>query len=79
MEFSIFIAPATLIVVELFKKFGVSSKYLALIAVVVGLLFGAVYGFVYGFDVFTYAVQGFFYGASSSGIYDVVTKTIKGA
>lgn len=76
MEFNVFIAPATLIVVELFKRLGVNTKYLALIAVLVGLMFGASYGFVYGFDVLTYAAQGLFYGASASGIYDVATKTI---
>jgi len=77
MEFNIFIAPITMIAVELFKRFGVDKKYLAFVAVVFGALFGALYGFIYKSDVFTNAFEGLLYGASASGIWDAATKTLK--
>ena len=47
MEFNIFIAPITMIAVEMTKRAGLESKYLAFVAVVFGALFGAMYGFIY--------------------------------
>ena len=41
MEFNIFIAPITMIAVEMAKRAGLESKYLAFVAVVFGALFGA--------------------------------------
>lgn len=79
MEFNIFIAPLTMIMVEMFKRFGLESKYLAFVAVICGALFGAVYGFIYKGDIFTNAFEGLLYGASASGVWDAATKTIKGA
>ena len=78
MEFNIFIAPITMIVVELFKRFGIESKYLAVIAIICGAVFGALYGFVYNSDMFTNAFEGLLYGASASGVWDAATKTLKG-
>jgi len=79
MEFNLFIAPITMIVVEMFKTFGLDKKYLAFVAVIFGALFGAIYGFIYKGDIFTNAFEGMLYGASASGLWDAATKTLKGA
>ncbi|MBP8893255.1 MAG: hypothetical protein WAW58_01750 [Lactococcus raffinolactis] len=75
MEFNIFIAPLTMTVVELFKRFGAQSKYLALVAVLCGAGFGALYGFIYKGDLISNVFQGLLYGASASGVYDAASHT----
>ena len=77
MEFNIFIAPITMIAVEMTKRAGLESKYLAFVAVVFGALFGALYGFMYNGDIFVNAFEGLLYGASASGMWDAATKTLK--
>ena len=75
MEFNIFIAPLTMTVVELFKRFGAQSKYLALVAVLCGAGFRALYGFIYKGDLISNVFQGLLYGASASGVYDAASHT----
>ena len=77
MDFNIFIAPITMIAVEMAKRTGIDKKYLAFVAVVFGALFGALYGFIYKGDIFVNAFEGLLYGASASGMWDVATKTLK--
>lgn len=77
MEFNIFIAPITMIAVEMVKRAGLENKYLAFVAVIFGALFGALYGFVYQRDIFINAFEGLLYGASASGVWDAATKTMK--
>ena len=77
MEFNIFIAPITMIAVEMAKRAGLESKYLAFVAVVFGSLFGALYGFIYKSDIFVNAFERLLYGASASGMWDAATKTLK--
>ena len=77
MEFNIFIAPITMIAVEMAKRAGLESKYLAFVAVVFGALFGALYGFMYKGDIFVNAFEGLLYGSSASGMWDAATKTLK--
>ena len=62
-------------VVELFKRFGAQSKYLALVAVLCGAGFGALYGFIYKGDLISNVFQGLLYGASASGVYDAASHT----
>ena len=77
MELNVFIAPITMIVIELVKRLGLESKYLAFVAVIFGALFGALYGFIYKGDIFVNAFEGLLYGASASGMWDAATKTLK--
>lgn len=77
MEFNIFIAPITMIAVEMAKRAGLESKYLAFVAV----------GFLGRYsalctDLFTMVIslstpEGLLYGASASGMWDAATKTLK--
>lgn len=78
MELNVFIAPITMIVIELVKRLGLESKYLAFVAVIFGALFGALYGFIYKGDIFVNAFEGLLYGAASSGVYDAASHTSKG-
>ena len=71
MEFNLFIVPITMIVAQLAKTY-VPSKHIPLFAVGFGLLAGLAYGAFYGQDLFVHAVQGLIYGASASGVYDLV-------
>ena len=66
-----------MIAVEMAKRVGLESKYLAFVAVVFGSLFGALYGFVYKGDIFVNAFEGLLYGASASGMWDAATNTLK--
>nr|WP_319218060.1 hypothetical protein [uncultured Trichococcus sp.] len=77
MELNVFIAPITMIAVEMAKRAGLESKYLAFVAVILGVLFGALYGFVYKGDVFVNAFEGLLYGAASSGVYDAASHTTR--
>ena len=77
MEFNIFIAPITMFTVEMVKRAGLESKYLAFVAVIFGTLFGALYGFIYKSDIFVNAFEGLLYGASASGMWDAASKTLK--
>lgn len=72
MEFILFIIPMTLIIVELAKNLEISKKYLPLISVVLGAILGGIFSVYYGVDLFTHIVQGIVYGASASGVYDLV-------
>ena len=63
MEFNIFIAPITMIAVEMTKRAGLESKYLAFVAVVFGALFGALYGFIYKGYIFVNAFEGLVFNA----------------
>lgn len=71
MDFNLFIVPITMIVAQLAKTY-VPSKHIPLFAVVFGLVAGVAYGAYYGEDLFVHAVQGLIYGASASGVYDLV-------
>ena len=66
-----------MIAVEMAKRAGLESKYLAFVAVVFGSLFCALYGFVYKGDIFVNAFEGLLYGASASGMWDAATNTLK--
>ena len=66
-----------MIAVEMAKRAGLESKYLAFVAVVFGSLFGALYVFVYKGDIFVNAFEGLLYGASASGMWDAATNTLK--
>lgn len=70
MEFSLFIIPFTLIVVELLKNTKLDNQYAVFISVIVGALAGLGFGFYYGGDIFEHTFMGFVYGAAASGIYD---------
>lgn len=73
MEFNLFIIPVTMILTELLKQH-ISSKYVPITAVLLGLLLGLGYGLYYGHDLFLHAVQGLIYGASATGLYRVGEK-----
>lgn len=75
MDWIMFIAPATIVLVELLKRAGVPTKWLPHVACVVGLLLGLVFGFVYGGDLFARAFEGLLYGAAASGIWDLGKST----
>ena len=76
MEFNLFIVPITAIAVQVLKQY-VPSKHVPLIALVIGGISGLAFGLYYGGDVFEHVFTGIVYGASSSGLYDVVTSQIK--
>lgn len=71
MEFNLFIVPITMVATQLAKTY-VPSKHIPLFAIIFGLLAGLAYGEYYGQDLFVHAVQGLIYGASASGVYDLV-------
>ena len=77
MEFNLFIVPITAIAVQVLKQY-VPSKHVPLVALLIGGIAGLSFGLYYGGDVFEQAFTGMVYGASSSGLYDVVTSQIKG-
>lgn len=77
MEFNLFIIPLTMIITQLLKK-RVSTDNVPFLAISIGLLAGLAYGAYYGGDLFAQAFEGFVYGASASGIYDVGASKIKG-
>ena len=76
MEFNLFIVPITAIAVQVLKQY-VPSKHVPLVALAIGGIAGLVFGLYYGGDVFEHVFTGIVYGASSSGLYDVVTSQIK--
>ena len=77
MEFNLFIVPITAIAVQILKQY-VPSKHVPLVALVIGGGAGLAFGLYYGGDAFEHVFTGIVYGASSSGLYDVVTSQIKG-
>ena len=77
MEFNLFIVPITAIAVQVLKQY-VPSKHVPLVALAIGGIAGLSFGLYYGGDVFEQVFTGIVYGASSSGLYDVVTSQIKG-
>lgn len=77
MEFNLFIIPLTMIVTQLLKGY-VPSKYVPVLAIVIGLLAGLAYGGYYGGDLFAQAFEGLVYGASASGLYDIGASQLKG-
>ena len=77
MEFNLFIVPITAIAVQVLKQY-VPSKHVPLVALAIGGIAGLAFGLYYGGDVFEQVFTGIVYGASSSGLYDVVTSQIKG-
>ena len=77
MEFNLFIVPITAIAVQILKKY-VPSKHVPLVALAIGGVAGLAFGLYYGGDVFEHVFTGIVYGASSSGLYDVVTSQVKG-
>lgn len=76
MEFNLFIIPLTMIITQLLKGY-VPSKYVPFLAVLIGLLAGLGYGAYYNGDLLVHAFEGFVYGASASGIYDIGASQIK--
>lgn len=78
MEFNLFIIPITIIIVQLLKQAEVPSKWLPLIAVTLGAIGGLAYAMYYNTDLFVAVVNGFVFGASASGIYDLAKTTIGG-
>ena len=76
MEFNIFIAPITVIAVEMAKRAGLESKYLEFVAVVFGNIWRTVW-LIYKSDTPVNAFEGLLYGASASGMWDAATKTLK--
>ncbi|MGF3073495.1 hypothetical protein ACQV2W_00950 [Facklamia sp. P12934] len=68
MEFNMFIVPATMILTELLKQY-TPSKYIPLLACLIGFVLGVFYSFYYGQDTFVHGFQGFLYGASAAGLY----------
>ena len=77
MEFNLFIVPITAIAVQILKQY-VPSKHVPLVALAIGGVAGLAFGLYYGGDVFEHVFTGIVYGASSSGLYDVVTSQVKG-
>ena len=77
MEFNLFIIPATLILVELLKRY-IPSKLIPLVAVMLGAIMGLGYGIYYGVDLFEYIFSGIVFGASASGLYDTAKGLIQG-
>ena len=77
MEFNLFIVPITGIAVQVLKQY-VPSKHVPLVALAIGGIAGLAFGLYYGGDVFEQVFTGMVYGASSSGLYDVVTSQVKG-
>ena len=76
MEFNLFIVPITAIAVQVLKQY-VPSKHVPLVALAIGGIAGLSFGLYYGGDVFEQVFTGMVYGASSSGLYDVVVNQIK--
>lgn len=68
MEFNLFIIPVTMILTELLKQY-IPTKFVPLLAVILGLLLGLGYGYYYEADLFVHAVEGLIYGASATGLY----------
>lgn len=71
MEFNLFIVPITAIAVQILKQY-VPSKHVPLVALAIGGVAGLAFGLYYGGDVFEHVFTGIVYGASSSGMYDLV-------
>lgn len=76
MDFNMLIAPVTLILVEVVKKFEVESKWLALIACGIGAALGSIWAAVQSplpdaMGWLAFVLQGLMYGATAAGIYDV--------
>ena len=66
------------IFVQLAKMYGIATRYLPLLSVVLGLA-GGIVAFVYGDLPLTASiVGGIMAGASASGIYDLGKRTIAG-
>ena len=78
MEFNLFIVPITAIAVQVLKQY-VPSKHVPLVALAIGGIAGLAFGLYYGGDVFEQSFTGLVYGASASGLYDVVVNQAKGA
>ncbi|MCR8969261.1 holin [Facklamia sp. 7083-14-GEN3] len=68
MEFNMFIVPATMILTELLKQY-TPSKYIPLLACLIGFVLGIFYSFYYGQDIFVHGFQGLLYGATATGLY----------
>jgi hypothetical protein len=77
MEFNLFIIPATLILVELLKRY-IPSKFIPLVAVMLGAIMGLGYSLYYSAEIFEYTFLGIVFGASASGIYDTAKNLIQG-
>ena len=77
MEFNLFIVPITAIGVQVLKQY-VPTKYIPLIALLIGGIAGLAFGLYYGGDTFEHVFTGIVYGASASGIYDTVVSQLKG-
>lgn len=73
MEFTMFIIPMTMILVQLVKNFELvqEKKILPVIATFIGGVLGFGFGMYYGGDYFQLVVQGVIYGATASGVYDI--------
>lgn len=72
MEWNLFIVPLTAIFVQLLKSTELNKKWYPVIAVLFGGILGVVYGLYYHQEILTHVVNGIIYGASASGIYDLV-------
>lgn len=71
MEFNLFIVPITAIAVQILKQY-IPTKHVPLVALAIGGIAGLAFGLYYGGDVFEHVFTGIVYGASSSGVYDLV-------
>ena len=79
MDWNLFIAPLTLIVVELLKRAGVPTRWLPLVACLIGALLGLGFAAYYGQDWLSHVVWGLIAGAAASGIYDAGKSATKPA
>ena len=78
MEFTAYIVPATMVLTELVKRLTfIDKNYLPHIAVGLGTVMGAIYGVAYGGDLFQHIFLGGLFGASASGVYDVIIDPFK--
>lgn len=77
MDWSLFIIPLTLIVVELIKRSKIDKQKLPFVAVLIGGLLGVVFAVYYGVDLLEHIVSGIVYGAAAAGIYDVGESAVR--
>lgn len=74
MSWDAFIIPATVIVVQVLKRWIKDTRIYPLIAIVLGGLLGLAFGAFYAVDdIFLHVAQGAIYGATAAGVYDGAT------
>lgn len=72
MQWNLFIVPLTAIFVQIMKPYIKDNRLLPALAVVAGAVMGACFAFYYGADFVEHIVGGIVYGASASGVYDLI-------